>query len=182
MGRRYEPPEGWTMQSFGYALEHGQPAAAAVAIERSFGARRFEACEAFTAEVNARVHRVTRRPPVEMPTTGRCSPSATPSPPTARRDRSRRRRPWRRCGRSGTGRRTRWRPIRAPGRRGGRGFPKRCSTTASPERWTATGTGRSRGPAPGPGGRSASRRGIGRTAGATRSPSASPAGPKRAYA
>ena len=25
-----------------------------------------EACEAFTAEVNARVHRVTRRPPVEM--------------------------------------------------------------------------------------------------------------------
>ena len=41
MGRRYEPPEGWTMQSFGYALEHGQPAAAAVAIERSFGARRF---------------------------------------------------------------------------------------------------------------------------------------------
>ena len=110
------------------ALEHGQPAAAAVAIERSFGARRFS--HNLDGAVHQRLHRRLPRG----------------------RDRSRRRRPWRRCGRSGTGRRTRWRPIRAPGRRGGRRFPKRCSTTASPERWTATGTGRSRGPEPGPGG------------------------------
>ena len=34
-----------------------------------------EACEAFTAEVNARVHRVTRRPPVEMLTAQQPSPA-----------------------------------------------------------------------------------------------------------
>ena len=40
-----------------------------------------EACEAFTAEVNARVHRVTRRPPVEMLTEERHRLHALPEAP-----------------------------------------------------------------------------------------------------
>ena len=40
-----------------------------------------EACEAFTAEVNARVHRVTRRPPVEMLTEERHRLHALPERP-----------------------------------------------------------------------------------------------------
>ena len=40
MGRRYTPPDGWTVQAFEFALE-APPAAQATLIARSFGARRY---------------------------------------------------------------------------------------------------------------------------------------------